>query len=528
MADDSSTDRTPHSDDPPELPPSEPAAAEGPRETADAQSDKPTDETPPGLLPLGPPVFGKWAFWITAVPFLVYWGGTVFGSYLEKTRKLEPAHHMRQVCRAMVEPVEVAIKDELPFDMAAEVLTRINLSGVQVALDDEAGSAEEITVPCAQLLDKNLNLSDLPVHLQSILRQFQKRVEHFLVLHGLVEDNDLNEVRIRYNEFRLHSDPIAMMREVCAYLADQFDEALKEVSPEAAAEVRERIDLPRLSRTLHDESWDPNEFLAACEELLSVNPDQMPPSVLDPFAQLQKYVRHLFDYLKLESANDTAEARQIHEAFLENEQQNLDVINNHLNRSWYPVNYSVACLVSLLAVIVAMPGYLKIPFRVNNLAYVVGIAGIVVWIGLWWLDDHVLHVGSMISKHSRAAFNPLEELKHNPTWMYTFLAIRMLGLVLIIPIAEEFFTRGFLMRYIEDIDWDQIPMGMATWKSVVGILVYGAIAHPGELVAALAWFGLITWMYLRTKNVWDCVIAHGLTNLLLGIYVLTTGTWELW
>ena len=44
-------------------------------------------ETPPGMLPLVEPFFGKNAFLIAAVPFVIYLVGTGFGGYLEKTRK---------------------------------------------------------------------------------------------------------------------------------------------------------------------------------------------------------------------------------------------------------------------------------------------------------------------------------------------------------------------------------------------------------------------------------------------------------
>ena len=33
--------------------------------------------------------------------------------------------------------------------------------------------------------------------------------------------------------------------------------------------------------------------------------------------------------------------------------------------------------------------------------------------------------------------------------------------------------------------------------------------------------------FLWKKNLWDCVIAHATTNLLLGIYVVTTDNWRL-
>ncbi|MCA9266763.1 MAG: CPBP family intramembrane metalloprotease, partial [Planctomycetales bacterium] len=100
--------------------------------------------------------------------------------------------------------------------------------------------------------------------------------------------------------------------------------------------------------------------------------------------------------------------------------------------------------------------------------------------------------------------------------------------VLLIPLGEEFFLRGWLMRYVDDPDWDLIPLGLAGKLGILSAVVYGVVAHVGEPLAALAWFSLITWMYLKTKNIWDCVFAHMTTNLLLGLYVIFTGTWALW
>jgi hypothetical protein len=51
--------------------------------------------------------------------------------------------------------------------------------------------------------------------------------------------------------------------------------------------------------------------------------------------------------------------------------------------------------------------------------------------------------------------------------------------------------------------------------------------HPQEALAAAVWFSAITWLMLRTRNIWDCVAAHAVTNLLLGLYVVVTGNWWL-
>jgi CAAX prenyl protease-like protein len=112
--------------------------------------------------------------------------------------------------------------------------------------------------------------------------------------------------------------------------------------------------------------------------------------------------------------------------------------------------------------------------------------------------------------------------------MWGFLAVRFAGLVLVVPVIEEFFVRGFLMRYVESARWDSLPLGGVSWKSASAVGVYAVLSHPGEAIAALVWFGMVTWLYARTRNLWDCVAAHATTNLLLGIYVVTQGAWELW
>jgi membrane protease YdiL (CAAX protease family) len=34
---------------------------------------------------------------------------------------------------------------------------------------------------------------------------------------------------------------------------------------------------------------------------------------------------------------------------------------------------------------------------------------------------------------------------------------------------------------------------------------------------------MVTWLMLRTKNIWDCILAHAVTNFLLGLYVVWMG-----
>lgn len=197
-------------------------------------------------------------------------------------------------------------------------------------------------------------------------------------------------------------------------------------------------------------------------------------------------------------------------------------------KSSYPYFYTGVAIATLVGLIICLPVMLIVPVRISGLSVVVGVVGVVAWIGLVWIDHQFLKLGQWLAPSGRAAFNPLEELRDNPTWRNIFIGVRMFGLSILVPISEEFFLRGWLMRYIDDPDWDEIPIGQAGSMAIYGSVIYGVVAHMGEPLAALAWFGMMTWLFLRTKSIWDCVVAHAVTNFLLGVYVLWMGAWSLW
>ncbi len=43
-------------------------------------------------------------------------------------------------------------------------------------------------------------------------------------------------------------------------------------------------------------------------------------------------------------------------------------------------------------------------------------------------------------------------------------------------------------------------------------------------MAGVAYSLLLYW----TKSIYQCILAHAVTNLVLGIYVLQTGYWQFW
>jgi uncharacterized protein len=198
----------------------------------------------------------------------------------------------------------------------------------------------------------------------------------------------------------------------------------------------------------------------------------------------------------------------------------------------YPLVYTAKIALSIAAVFFVWQVSRQFPWRLSWLGFAVGAVGVVVWIGVCHLGLErrilpAIGLGSVLGSGQRSAFNPLVELATEPAWAYGFLAIRFIGLALVVSLIEEFFLRGFLMRACVHENWWSVPFGTVTPLAVlVGTAVPMAM-HPAELLAALVWFTMITGLMVATRNIWDCVAAHATTNLLLGIYVVVWNQWQL-
>lgn len=202
----------------------------------------------------------------------------------------------------------------------------------------------------------------------------------------------------------------------------------------------------------------------------------------------------------------------------------------NLKYEHYPYIYSAKLLATAAAMIFVLPGYRQYTRRLTWMAVVVGVVGVVLWIllarlQLWFTKDSSIEWVKSLG--SRPGFNPLKELREQPALAYGFLAVRFIGLVIIVPIIEEFFLRGFLMRFVQADKWWEVPFGAVTPLAVAVGTGVPMLMHPQELAAAFVWFSAVTWLMTRSRSIWDCILAHSITNLLLGLYVVDSGEWWL-
>jgi hypothetical protein len=109
------------------------------------------------------------------------------------------------------------------------------------------------------------------------------------------------------------------------------------------------------------------------------------------------------------------------------------------------------------------------------------------------------------------------------------LTLRLLRLVVVVPLLEEIFWRGFLLRYLIDEDFMAVPVGTFSWMSFSVVTAGFCLEHSvADWPAAIVTGVLFNLVAYRTRGLSSCVLVHAVTNALLGAYVLHTGQWGFW
>jgi CAAX prenyl protease-like protein len=110
---------------------------------------------------------------------------------------------------------------------------------------------------------------------------------------------------------------------------------------------------------------------------------------------------------------------------------------------------------------------------------------------------------------------------------WLLVACRLAGAALVVPLMEELFWRSFLQRWLAKAEF------LACAPAAVGIkalaftaLLFGIEHHLwfAGVVAGIA-YGVL---YMRSGNLWSPIVAHAVTNGMLGVWVLVTGSWAYW
>ena len=186
-------------------------------------------------------------------------------------------------------------------------------------------------------------------------------------------------------------------------------------------------------------------------------------------------------------------------------------------RLLYPVKVGLVALA--LAVLWRYYTELKtwgLPWSQLLLSVGVGVGVLVLWVNL--------DAGWMLMGEVGEGYNPTDEAGRIDWWLVAF---RIAGAALVVPLMEELFWRSFLQRWMQQPDFLTLDPARVGLKALLIVSALFAVAHVqwfAGLIAGLAY----GWLYIRTRNLWAPIVAHAVTNGLLGAYVVNTRQWGFW
>ena len=171
--------------------------------------------------------------------------------------------------------------------------------------------------------------------------------------------------------------------------------------------------------------------------------------------------------------------------------------------------------------------YARWDWRVSPQAILLGTLAWVLWTGLEVSRDNSLRATGL-----------QQAIQNMPAWAAAaWLALRVAGSCIAVPIAEELAFRGYLLRRLiaawqkgdgETVpDFDHVSGRAFTWFSfLVSSLLFGAM-HRSVLAGTAA--GMVYAVALRRRGrLSDAIAAHATTNLMIAVQVLAAGEWRLW
>lgn len=195
--------------------------------------------------------------------------------------------------------------------------------------------------------------------------------------------------------------------------------------------------------------------------------------------------------------------------------------------------YALRTFTCLGLLLVLRPWRWYAPLRIANLPLAAGVGVLVFafWVGpevVWsadvpaWQD---IYLRFLVLPLARL---PVADATYAPEHCGWLLAlIRLAGSAFVIAIIEEFFWRGFLYRWFIDRSFLKVSLHGWDWEAVAYMGLLFGFEHQRWLVGILAGLAYL-WLMLRTRDIWAAIVAHVITNFLLGLYVLAAGAYAFW
>jgi CAAX prenyl protease-like protein len=182
--------------------------------------------------------------------------------------------------------------------------------------------------------------------------------------------------------------------------------------------------------------------------------------------------------------------------------------------------------VAIIAVVLAVFSRPVIDLRLSRPAATIamGVAVFVIWIAPDLLFPN--YRSSRLFQNQLTGVLSSGKAEAYQNWL--IIGLRIVRAVILVPILEELFWRGFLMRWIVRPDFEAIPLGTYEPRAFWITALLFASEHGPYWDVGLAAGVLYNWWIIRTRRLGDLIWAHAVTNGCLCIYVVAAQKWEYW
>ena len=160
-------------------------------------------------------------------------------------------------------------------------------------------------------------------------------------------------------------------------------------------------------------------------------------------------------------------------------------------------------------------------WKISWEAIVIGVAVFAIWVGLDGLYPR-------LSKLDEHPWNPQRQYGAGSAAAWFYIFVRIAGSSIVVPPLEEVFYRSFLYRYFVKIDFKSMPLNRFHALSFFVTSSIFGLMHPDRWLAGILCGLAYQWLVIRKNRLGDAMTAHGITNFLLGIWVVWRGDWSFW
>ncbi len=176
----------------------------------------------------------------------------------------------------------------------------------------------------------------------------------------------------------------------------------------------------------------------------------------------------------------------------------------------------------------------EMKWAISGEAVGVGVGIAVLWLAcdqwmptssqIWaWLESGMAR---MPKAKPPETWNPVAYFADNAALGWGFVAVRVIGRSVVVPMVEEVFYRSFVYRMLVDTRFNTVefstykPLAFFGTSLLFGI-VHGDLWMPG-ILCGMAY----QWLCLRKNRLGDAMTAHALTNLIISFWTIYRGDWR--